>query len=233
MYSKKEKRRTSAGHNLIFKLWSTKGARFVADERCKKTYNLSSFTIALLSFEVIAISIYSLAGTFNEFENKLITSYTLILSILFLVLSIFENAKNYNVKANNFHNCGLEIGKIYSKLKAILAENGDKDYNDMDIINNFQKEYDEILDKYENHEDIDYEKFRLNKRKDFELTNWEVFKSYIAIYYQNKFLYHFLLFVLPIILYSMFSYSVSNNNKKINELKCVDNKTTHNRGLAQ
>src|SRR5690606_4923378 len=120
--------------------------------------------------------------------------------------------------ANNFHSCGLEIGKIYSKLKAILAENGDKDYNDMNIINDFQKEYDKILDKHENHEDIDYEKFKLNKRKEFELSKWEIFISYITIYFQKNFLYHFLLFVLPIILYSMFNYSVKNNDKKIKEM---------------
>ncbi len=200
MYCPKEKRRKSAGHNLVFKMWCTKGARFVADQRCKKAYNLSSFTIAFLSFEVIAISIYSLAGTFNESENRIITSYTLILSILFLVLSIFENAKNYNVKAKDYHNCALEIGKVYSKLKFILAQNKDEDFNDEKTLDPLQREYEEILDKYENHEEIDYSKYKINKKKDFNLGKWEVILESLIIYYNTKLLYHLLLIFLPIIL---------------------------------
>jgi len=201
MFSTKEKRRKSAGHNLAFKMWSTKGARFVADERCKKTYKLSSFSIAFLSFEVIAISIYSLSGNFESIiETKIITAWTLILSILFLVLSIFENAKNYNVKAKDYHNCGLEIGKVYSKLKMLLATNGDNDYNDLSVLNPLQEDYDKILDKYENHEEVDYAQYKINKKKDFKVNRWYVLKNQIIIYYNTKLLYHFLIIIVPIVL---------------------------------
>lgn len=201
MYSNKEKRRISGGHNLIFKMWATKGARFVADERCKKIYSLSSFTIAFLSFEVIAISIYSLTGNFeNIIESKVITALTLILSILFLVLSIFENAKNYNVKAKDYHNCGLEIGKVYSKLKLILAKNNNEDYNEQEELDILQKEYEDILDKYENHEEIDYLQFQVNKKNDFGTDYWKVKKNKISIYFESKFLYHFLVVIGPILL---------------------------------
>jgi len=215
MYSTKEKRRVSAGHNLAFKMWSTKGARFVADERCKKTYKLSNFTIAFLSFEVIAISIYSLTGNFDSIvETKIITAWTLILSILFLVLSIFENAKNYNVKAKDYHNCGLEIGKVYSKLKMILATNGDKDFNDLNVLNPLQEEYDKILDKYENHEEVDYAQYKNNKKIDFKISKYDVFKNKVIIYFNTKLLYHFLIIIVPIILIASIVFFKSSNKKK-------------------
>lgn len=202
MYSLKEKRRTSGGHNLAFKMWSTKGARFVADERCKSTATLSTFTIAFLSFEVIAISIYSLSGSLNNYiDSNTTTAWTLILSILFLVLSIFENTKNYSLKAKNYHNCGLEIGKVYSKLKQILANNENKDYNDQTELNKLSKEYENILDKYENHEQIDYLQFQVNKSKDFKI-NWRIkTKNQIIIYGKSIFLYHILMLAGPILLF--------------------------------
>lgn len=202
MYSVKEKRRTSGGHNLAFKMWSTKGARFVADERCKATATLSTFTIAFLSFEVIAISIYSLSGSLNNYiDSNTTTAWTLILSILFLVLSIFENAKNYSLKAKNYHNCGLDIGKVYSKLKQILANNEDKDYNDQTELNKLSTEYEDILVKYENHEQIDYLQFQVNKSKDFEINWWIKTKSQIMIYRKSSFLYHILMLTGPILLF--------------------------------
>ncbi|WP_405567786.1 SLATT domain-containing protein [Polaribacter sp. Asnod6-C07] len=223
MYSTKEKRRVSAGHNLAFKMWSTKGARFVADERCKKSYRLSSFTIAFLSFEVIAISIYSLTGSFDSLiESKIITSWTLILSILFLVLSIFENTKNYNVKAKDYHNCGLEIGKVYSKLKMILATNKDGDFNDLKILNPLQDEYDKILDKYENHEEVDYAQYKINKKKDFKINYGYVLKNQAIIYFNTKFLYHFLIIIVPIILITSIVLIKETNTKK-NDLDIENN----------
>lgn len=225
MYSEKEKRRKSGGHNLAFKMWACKGARFVADERCKNTAKLSSFTLAFLSFEVIAISIYSLTGNLNNvLENKTISALTLILSILFLVLSIFENAKEYSVKAKEFHNCGLEIGKVYSKLKLILAKNKDEDYNDEKILDEISKEYEVILEKYENHEEIDYKQFRINKKKDFKVGNWEKIKNVFSIYFRSQFLYHFLILIGPILaIIYLTDIGNSNETQSIKSNSDIDN----------
>ena len=174
MFSSKEKRRVSGGHELAFKMWSTKGARFCADERCKKTSKLSNFTIAFLSFEVIALSIYSLSGEMDSFiDSKTITVSTLIFSILFLVLSIFENAKEYNLQARNYHACAIEIGKLYTTLKIELSKNKDEDFNDSSFLKDLEIKYEAILEKYPNHEQVDYLRFKINRSDDFKISFWQ------------------------------------------------------------
>jgi hypothetical protein len=201
MYTDKEKRKRSGGHELAFKMWTTKGARFCADQRCKKIAKLSTFTIAFLSFEIIAITIYSLySGQEDPDSSKTITVFTLILSILFLVVSIFENAKGYNLQAHRYHSCSLEIGKIYTKLKIILAKNQDEDFNDYAILEEKEIQYEACLEKYENHEQIDYMSFKLIRKIDFEIDFWEAMIMRLTIYWNSKLMYHALIISGPIAL---------------------------------
>lgn len=207
MYSPEEKRRVSGGHELAFKMWSTKGARFCADERCKKTSKLSNLTIAFLSFEVIALSIYSLSGELDNFiDSKTITVSTLILSILFLVLSIFENAKEYNLQAKNYHACGIEIGKLYTTLKLELSKNKDEDFNDAILLKGLEIKYEAILEKYPNHEQVDYLRFKINRSDDFKINWFQSKMTLLKIYGRTKLIYHSLILAGPAFLIIYWQY---------------------------
>ena len=103
---------------LNYKIWSTKGARFNANERLISLSRLSNLCISLLNSYLIGIGLLSVYSIYNSNvlnENTLAYSVT-CLSIILLVFSQLENAKNMSKQAKDFHNCALELSQLYKKL---------------------------------------------------------------------------------------------------------------------
>ncbi|WP_394675343.1 SLATT domain-containing protein [uncultured Chryseobacterium sp.] len=153
---------------LNYKIWSTKGARFEADKRLKIVSRTSNISLSILSaYLIIAglISVYNLKSNLNfDFINYIVTA----LSIILLVLSLHENAQDYKLRANNFHNCSLELSTLYDRLrifKTLTHEPTLEEKKDFAI--NLSNEYFLILSKYENHISIDYKNFQLNHKEYF------------------------------------------------------------------
>ncbi|MDB4237329.1 SLATT domain-containing protein [Flavobacteriaceae bacterium] len=178
---------------LSFKIWSTKGARFQADTRLTKKSKLSTISLAFLSAYLIIASLLSAYGLNNGNYKDLINYSITALSILLLVISMFENNQNYKLRAKIYHDCGLEIGFLYSNLRTFKTLKKNK--SDFEIYTFSKKmiiEYQNILVKYENHEPLDFDKFKTQKPDHFELTKkklkkinrkylWEIYGWYSII----------------------------------------------------
>ena len=73
-----------------------------------------------------------------------------------------ENNQNYKLKAYNFHSCGLELGEIYNRLRTFKTLEGEKSESEIaEFCSEINDKYQMILNKYDNHDDIDYDTFRI------------------------------------------------------------------------
>lgn len=189
---------------LNYKVWSTKGSRFNASTRLSKMAKWSNFSLAMLSVYLTAVGlilVYYVNISTTKIDENLIAYSITCLSILVLVIGQIEGAKDYNMKAKEFHNCGLELSKIYNELRIyktlkaapILEE---KEQFAKEISESYQR----VLEKYENHQKIDNDKFKTTKAEFHSLNRIDVFRIDVMYYLKTIFIFHLLIFLPPIII---------------------------------
>lgn len=176
-------------NELNFKLWVTEGTRFQASTRCAKLDRLSTTTIGWLSAYLVIISMLNVyhVSFFMQLPENYFGFTVTALSIMTLVFSQFEYARGYSIKAQNYHNCGLEIGELYNQLrilKTFTLTEREKEYKLKEI----SAKYEALLKKYENHLPVDFEIFKSKKCKYFEMNTlqcwWIKVKEFILVYFK-------------------------------------------------
>lgn len=188
---------------LNHKIWCTKGTRFNADKRLKKKSKLSNITISILSAYLIIASLFSVYNINQNSDNDIINYLITALSILLLVVSMHENNQDYKLKAFNFHSCGLELAEIYNKLRTFKTLEGEKSESEIsDFCSKINFKYQSILNKYDNHEDIDYDTFRIKDLLYFEevFTEKEIKKIKMKLNLNIYGWYLSMIFLIPIII---------------------------------
>ena len=154
---------------LNHKIWCTKGTRFNADSRFKKKSKLSNISVSILSAYLIIASLFSVYNVNQNSDDNIISYLVTALSILLLVVSMYENNQDYKLKAFNFHSCGLELAEIYNRLRTFKTLEGEKSEPEIsDFCFEINNKYQSILNKYDNHDDIDYDTFRIKNLDYFE-----------------------------------------------------------------
>lgn len=147
-------------------MWKTKGSRFNAYERLRRTQKLSFYTTSLLSAYLIVINLLEPFNlTSGAIEPRTISFISTALSIILLVFVILENSAEYNLKGAGFHNCAKDIGRLFNQLHSIL----DKNETDISKYEEIADKYSDILDRYDNHSPIDYEVHKTKHPDDFKL----------------------------------------------------------------
>lgn len=192
---------------LNYKVWSTKGSRFNASTRLTKIARWSNFSLTMLSVYLASVgllSVYNINISSNKLDENLIAYSITCLSILTLVLGQIENAKDYTMKAKEFHNCGLELSKIYNDLRIYktLTENQSIIEKEK-FAKKISEEYQRILEKHDNHQQIDNDKFKTTKAKYHQMDKWDVFVINSKYYSRTIFIYHILIFLPPIIIITL------------------------------
>ncbi|WP_293915524.1 MULTISPECIES: SLATT domain-containing protein [unclassified Sphingobacterium] len=154
---------------LSLKVWTTKGARFQADQRLRAKARMSNISMSIFSaYLIIAslISVYVDNHTNNNFQ--LINYFVTALSIILLVLSQYENAQDYKLRAEKLHQCGLDISEIYNEVRIFKTLTGSTDEEIRVFCKNISYRYQAILSKYENHMSIDYSMFKTTQSHYFD-----------------------------------------------------------------
>ena len=184
------------GVELNYKLWTTKGSRFVASKRLKTINKLSSYSIGFLSAYVIIINLISVfrVNTVVTFTADELAFITTGLSIVILVFSQLETANDFRLRAEKFHDCRLEISELYNQLRYLKTNVPDIKERDKGI-NELSINYGKILKRYENHEPIDFDYFKTSKNDYFELKWYDIVWINIRYYFLTMFLYHVLILV--------------------------------------
>jgi hypothetical protein len=181
--TKKFKKPTGKSHldkefltDLKHKMWATKGTRFQAAERLKTKSRYSALSISLLSAYLIIfglLSVYNLYSDQNIPPNLIPFSITTV-SIFLLVFTLFENAKNYDVRAIHFHNCGLKIARLHNAITNYKSyRESDTDEKKLAFCVEMQDKYQTILERYENHLQIDNKIFKTNHTDYYDYIKWD------------------------------------------------------------
>lgn len=187
---------------LVYKVWSTKGTRFIASTRLTKTSSLSNLAISILTVYLIAISLLSVYNiNFNTLNSNLIAYSITCLSILILVFSQIENAKDFTKKAKEFHNCGLELSKIYNKIRIFKTSGKLPSLEEkINFTEEMSDEYQRVLERHENHLQIDNQYFKTKTAEYHLLSCFDVIAIKLVYYINTVFIYHFLIVFPPIII---------------------------------
>ena len=181
---------------LNYKLWVTKGARFKASERCEELDARYNRIVGWVSSYLIIFSVLNLCKIpFFTLPDNCSTFISISLSILILVFSQFAYAKNYSVHAKNYHECALEIAKLYNELRSLKV----KSEHSMQEVLKIKGEYEKILDRYNNHLPIDLIMFKLEKREYFNISLYSSFFNHIRYFILVRSAYYFCEFILPIL----------------------------------
>ncbi len=184
---------------LKHKIWSTKGTRFTADSRMKTIAKYSTLSISFISAYLIIfglISVYNLYNP-NAINSNVIAFTITALSILVLVFSLLENSQNYPVKAKNFHDCALDLADLYNKLQNYKSYEKDANGKEtLEFCRELQKEYQNILRRYDNHDPIDNKKFRM-KHPDYYSIKWYEWITIPFLYFANSRLIYILMMLIP------------------------------------
>lgn len=192
------------GVELNYKLWVTKGARFSASERNKALNDLSSKTVGYLSAYLIIINLVNTYNIpyLNILSDNELGFWTTALSVLILIYSQFETAKNYSIKGEKFHQCSLEISVLYNQLRMVKTSAFNTKEQEEKSISEISEKYDVILKQHENHANIDSKIFKINKPDYFELSKIDIWKIKIEKYFRVPFKYHLMIYG-PIIYFTI------------------------------
>ncbi|MCQ4143199.1 SLATT domain-containing protein [Vogesella sp. AC12] len=166
--------------------------RFNADRRLQALDKSSMLALCSASTSLILLSIIPLiqiqdktnAGTTSlaiPYDIKPLYDFIQIcMPIILLALSIAVSFTKYGARAANMHACALEINKLR---KSILVMGSYRPLSKMQEISN---DYNTILDKYENHDQIDHN-YTKHQRK---AKSQEVCKRHSLYYFLFKFGYN-------------------------------------------
>lgn len=188
---------------LNYKVWSTKGSRFNASTRLNQTAKLSNLCSNLLSVYLIALSLLSVYDIYDEtsFDRNTIAYSITCLSVLLLVFRQIEKAKEFRVRAIEYHNCGLELSRIYNDLriyKTLSTDNTEAEKKEFAI--NITDKYQTVLEKYPNHLSIDIDLFKTRNAEYHKLDRWGVFNIKIKHFRKTDLIYYVLILVPPTII---------------------------------
>jgi SMODS and SLOG-associating 2TM effector domain family 5 len=178
----------AVGKSFYSKLWSTRGARFVARARLRAMNVLSVTTVATLSVYVIALSIVGILfqRDLSDLGQSMINAINICLSVGILAFSLIETSRTHLVESEAMNACALDIGKIYDRFLIDFQSSA----LTLDVLRHYAAEYSVVLDRCgSNHAEIDYLKFQAEHPNDFGLASvlgwarcrWIEFRYWAAV----------------------------------------------------
>lgn len=140
-------------------MYLTKGSRYEASRRHKKSNRTSTISIVILSTYIFAISVISFTyknDITTEWES-ILKSVSLIMSFLVVAFSLFQSGHRHDLRSELFLKCAQSIDEIWSNLCR------EKQLNQLtpDKIKQYDDEYRKVITNFaDNHSDIDFQIFR-------------------------------------------------------------------------
>ncbi len=180
-------------------LWITKGSRFAAHSRLMMKARISNITIGILTCYLIILGLLSVYNILkpNEVDPNMLAFGSTTISILVLLFSQIEVANDYKVRALQHHTCALKIGELHRKIKIFETSGFPDSKSEFDYCEEITKEYNDLLENFDNHKTLDYNKLRSLYPNDFELTSVQKV-YYSSIYYIDIYWFYAFLIIAPI-----------------------------------
>lgn len=150
-------------------MWETKCARFNAHARFSKLESRASSAVILLTFSLLAISLFKAAAFFDLSEKmqKGGDLFLIALSIALLLIELYIKGQRYSEIAKEFHKSGVEISHIYDKYFFSI---NNEPKNDNEIISIINLYHEKISEKEINHKYIDYQKLKSQHPEEYNIS---------------------------------------------------------------
>lgn len=154
---------------LNYKLWTTKGARFVAAKRLEKMDSHSRVALTFVTTYLIVLAIVpAFLRDFLVVPEALLGLLAAAFSILILVYSLIESSRDFKFRAHLMHECALNVAEQYNRLRQ--AKEIESDNSKSKVINEITREYELILKGAENHDPLDFGVFKTQNSEYFSIT---------------------------------------------------------------
>ncbi|WP_417536562.1 SLATT domain-containing protein [Methylophaga sp.] len=177
---------------LLDRVQKTSTCRLFAHERLKAHHSASLWTISCFSMGLVFIPLVHTFGLQSRFTLEYSSFIQVVLAIVILVISIILNMTNFSVRADRIHRCGMQLNTLARRIHRHINDDSGADTYDSLV-----KEYDDILQRYENHSRIDY-LYTKNHMTNYYKTPW-YFSVYIRVLFIFQFLPYLLLLSLEVI----------------------------------
>lgn len=160
----------------------TRDVRFQANIRLMDRQQRSSYFISLLSLYVISLSLLPNIINLIKFQNQLLLSCSIILSVFIIFTSIIDGSQNFYHQGELLHRCARQVATVHHELKNIDAAKGsDEDWQKFKAL---QEEYRRVLDECPvNHANCDFARQKARKPNLFPANYGKKFRTARRIYY--------------------------------------------------
>ncbi|MCA2483285.1 SLATT domain-containing protein [Vibrio sp. Vb2853] len=163
---------------LLRRVKMTTSSRYGASLRFKFHHRVSQWTVAFISIALLIIPMAQAWGLAIGIDNQQLNFIQSILAVLVLVYSLLLGQENFISRSEAMQRNGVELGKFARKLKPYIRSCTETQYSEL------VEEYYAILEKYENHEIVDYYATKL------EVKPTEFAEYFGYIWFSVKFWYH-------------------------------------------
>jgi len=154
---------------LAEKIWVTKGARFNAHRRLNGRHYSSLTATALMSVYVVFLQLVPALAPANtlRIDAGALTLLTAFLAMAILVLSIVEQGRSYQLRAERLHQCGMALNELYDEFENRRMQAAQ---TLPALLDDVSARYHTILRSVpENHDPIDNVLFRAQHRERFNV----------------------------------------------------------------
>jgi hypothetical protein len=137
---------------LLRRTKKTTKSRYHASERLERHHKFSQWTVSFISVALVFIPLMQAFGVDVGIESLYLNATQAILAVLILVYSLLLGQENFISRSEAMHRNGVELGRFARTLEAYHGKGSvpAQEYN------KFAERYYDILDKYENHNPLDY-----------------------------------------------------------------------------
>ena len=186
---------------ITYKLWVTKGTRYKAARRLEHRAQLSNTTVAVFTFYLIVIAFLPLFFTnLSDYAKSFCSFLSTSGSIGILVFSLIESGRDYKTRAYKYHECARKINQIYEKIRVSAPDN--------DSLKAYSDQYQDTLNSYENHEDIDYYSFKSENHVHFKLNSCGVALMSLKYHISQSLVYYIFISLPFLILITVYVFQI-------------------------
>ncbi len=171
--------------DLRRKARKTAKSRFVAAQRLNLHNRLTQWTVTFASVALLLIPLLQAFGVSVSYTGQQLNVVQVILAVLLLVFSLLLGFEDFGVKAHLMHRCGTELNNLAKETEAY-------DAGDVEAYSSLLVRYNNVLERYENHKQIDFQMQQLQNPGDNFTSGWRHSLAKLWIipkYYLQFFLY--------------------------------------------
>lgn len=147
----------------------TAKCRHAASNRLERKSKFLFFIITILSLGLILIPLIQISDIKVAVHENLLSTMSLFLAITVLVYSVIVNTENYNIRAYKLMQCGDLLKELTRQIE--IDKNNIEGIN---LMERYEKKYQDILKISENHEEIDYMESQLKLNYYYNLKPYSI-----------------------------------------------------------